>query len=43
MVVNSCMFLTIGFVIGFVAGWYVNEKVENLADKINPMNWFKKK
>ena len=32
------MFLTIGF----VAGWYVNEKVENLAEKLNPIKWFKK-
>ena len=25
------MFLTIGLVIGFVLGWYVNEKFEDLA------------
>ena len=37
------MFLTIAFILGFVAGWYVNEKVENLAEKMNPLNWFKKK
>jgi|TARA_B110000285_G_C15037795_1_gene570263 hypothetical protein len=37
------MFLTIGFIIGFAAGWYINDKVENLADKLNPINWFKKK
>jgi hypothetical protein len=30
------MFLTIGFIIGFVAGWYVNEKVEDLAEKSKP-------
>jgi len=37
------MFFTIGLVLGFVLGWYVNKKVENLADKVNPLNWFKKK
>ena len=36
------MFLTIAFIIGFVAGWYINEKVENLAEKLNPIKWFKK-
>jgi hypothetical protein len=30
------MFLTIGFIVGFAAGWYINDKVENLADKLNP-------
>jgi hypothetical protein len=35
--------LTIAFIIGFAAGWYVNGKVENLGEKINPLNWFKKK
>jgi len=28
------MFLTIGFVVGFAAGWYVNEKFEDLAGLI---------
>jgi len=37
------MFLTIGFIIGFVVGWWVNEKVEDLAGNLNPINWFKKK
>ena len=37
------MFFTIGLILGFVLGWYVNEKVENLADKVNPLRWFKKK
>ena len=31
------MFLTIGFIVGFIAGWWVNEKVENLGEKINPL------
>ena len=34
------MFLTIGFIVGFIAGWWVNEKVENLGQKVNPLNWF---
>jgi 4-hydroxybenzoate polyprenyltransferase len=37
------MFLTIGFIVGFAAGWYINDKVDNLADKLNPFNWIKKK
>ena len=36
------MFLTIGLVIGFIAGWWINEKVEDLGAKINPIKWFKK-
>ena len=40
---ENIMFFTIGLVLGFVIGWYVNEKVENLADKANPLKWFKKK
>lgn len=35
--------LTITFILGFAAGWFVNEKVENFGEKINPLNWFKKK
>ena len=34
------MFLTLGFIVGFVAGWFVNEKVEDLAGKV--MFWRKK-
>ena len=37
------MFLTIGFIVGFIVGWGVNEKVENLGEKVNPLNWIKKK
>ena len=37
------MFITIGFIVGFIAGWLVNEKVENLGEKINPLKWIKKK
>lgn len=40
---ENTMFLTIGFIVGFIAGWWVNEKVENLGEKLNPMSWFKKK
>ena len=36
------MFITIGFIVGFIAGWWVNEKVENLGEKLNPLKWFKK-
>lgn len=40
---GTIMFLTIGFIVGFIAGWWVNEKVENLGEKLNPIKWFKKK
>ena len=40
---ETIMFFTIGLVLGFAIGWWVNEKVENLADKVNPLEWFKKK
>jgi len=33
------MFLTIAFLLGFAAGWYINEKVEDLAGKV--MFWKK--
>jgi hypothetical protein len=36
------MFLTIGFVIGFVAGWYINEKFEDLQELINKFKFWKK-
>jgi hypothetical protein len=35
------MFLTLGFIIGFAAGWFVNEKLESLRDKV--MFWKKDK
>lgn len=28
------MFLTIGFIIGFAAGWFINEKLESIRDKL---------
>ena len=34
------MFLTLGFIVGFAAGWFVNEKVEDLTGKV--MFWRKK-
>jgi len=36
------MFLTIGFLIGFVAGWYVNEKFEDLAEITKKLMFWKK-
>ena len=36
------MFLTIGFLIGFVAGWWVNEKFEDLADMGKRLMFWKK-
>ena len=34
------MFLTAAFIIGFAAGWFVNEKVEDLVGTV--MFWKKK-
>ena len=36
------MFLTIAFIIGFVAGWYVNEKFEDLGAMTKKLMWWKK-
>ena len=36
------MFLTIAFIIGFVAGWYVNEKFEDLAELAGKLKFWKK-
>jgi len=36
------MFLTIGLVIGFAAGWWVNEKFEDLADVSKKLMFWKK-
>jgi len=33
------MFLTIGFIVGFAVGWFVNEKLEAIRDKV--MFWKK--
>jgi|TARA_R110000772_G_C13218517_1_gene431595 hypothetical protein len=35
------MFLTIGFIAGFAAGWFINEKIEDLTHKV--MFWKTKK
>ncbi len=37
------MFLTIGLIIGFVAGWWVNEKFEDLQAATNRLWFWKKK
>ena len=36
------MFLTIGLIIGFILGWYVNEKLEDLLDIVNKLKFWKK-
>ncbi len=36
------MFLTIGLIIGFAAGWYVNEKFEDLAKVGSKLKFWKK-
>jgi hypothetical protein len=36
------MFMTIGFIVGFVAGWYVNEKFEDLAEASKKLMFWKK-
>jgi hypothetical protein len=37
------MFITIGFIVGFVAGWYVNEKFEDLAEMSKKLKFWKNK
>tara|TARA_B100001989_G_C24298053_1_gene344373 strand:+ start:390 stop:500 length:111 start_codon:yes stop_codon:yes gene_type:complete len=36
------MFTTIGFIVGFVAGWYVNEKLEDLTAAAKKLKFWKK-
>ena len=36
------MFTTIGFIIGFAAGWYVNEKFEDVQETIKKLKFWKK-
>ena len=36
------MFLTIGLVIGFIAGWWVNEKIEDLSEASKKLMFWKK-
>ena len=35
------MFLTIGLIIGFILGWYVNEKFEDFAAGIKLLKFWK--
>ena len=35
------MFLTIGLIIGFAIGWYVNEKFEDLAGLVKKLKFWK--
>ena len=37
------MFITIGFIIGVVVGWYVNEKCEDLVKLLNKLYFWKKR
>ena len=36
------MFLTIGLIIGFAAGWYVNEKFEQIPTAMAKLKFWKK-
>ena len=36
------MFITMAFIIGFVAGWFVNEKLEDLAAMAKKLKFWKK-
>jgi len=36
------MFTTIGFIVGFIAGWYVNEKFEDLVAMKKKLKFWKK-
>jgi hypothetical protein len=36
------MFLTLGLIIGFVLGWYVNEKFEDLVELSSKLKFWKK-
>jgi hypothetical protein len=36
------MFLTIGLILGFIIGWYVNEKFEDIGDLVSKLKFWKK-
>ena len=36
------MFTTRGFIVGFIAGWYVNEKFEDVAAMAKKLKFWKK-
>ena len=36
------MFLTIGLILGFIIGWYVNEKFEDIGDLVSNLKFWKK-
>lgn len=36
------MFLTIGFIVGFAAGWYINEKFEDVGAMAKKLKFWKK-
>ena len=36
------MFITIGFIVGFIAGWYVNEKFEDVSAMTKKLKFWKK-
>mgnify|MGYP001030617605 FL=1 len=35
------MFLTIGLIVGFVLGWYVNEKFEDLVELTSKLKFWR--
>jgi len=35
------MFLTIGLIVGFVLGWYVNEKFEDLVELTRKLKFWR--
>ena len=36
------MFLTLGLIIGFILGWYVNEKFEDILEAVDKFKFWKK-
>ncbi len=36
------MFITIGFIVGFVAGWFVNDKFDALKKMAKKLKFWKK-
>jgi len=35
------MFLTIGLIVGFILGWYVNEKFEDLVELTSKLKFWR--
>lgn len=36
------MFITLGFIVGFIAGWFLNDKIEVVVKQFDKLKFWKK-